>query len=99
VRDHAPNPQGATLSISRVMHVTKGSRSREIELLVTREMIGSAGISPARMKDPQLWWTILDAVEAHLNETFDSIDELPDQLRDLPAALHLGPDADRPEHD
>jgi hypothetical protein len=81
------------------MHVTKGTRSRDVELVLTRQMIGSTGISPTTMRDPQLWWSILDAVEAYLNETFESIDELPDQLRDLPAALHLGGDQDRPDDD
>jgi hypothetical protein len=87
--DTTPNPQGATLSFNRRMRVSKGSRSREISLVVTREMVGSGGISQSRMKDPELWWSILDSVEDHLNENFESIDEIPDQLGGLAAHLTL----------
>jgi len=87
--DTAPNPQGATLSFSHPMRVSKGSQSRVVALMVTREMVGPAGISPSRMKDPELWWRILDSVEDHLNENFESIDEVPNQLGGLAAHLTL----------
>jgi hypothetical protein len=72
------------------MRISQGSRSRDVELVLTRDMVGPAGISQAAMRDPELWWTILEGVETHLNDTFTSIDEVPDRLCDLTEHLHLG---------